>query len=183
MFYLKKRINLVALLSAVALTWMTSPVHADTYYSTPGTASPDRSVHVALRVPGNATVWFDGAKTQQTGPNRQFVSPPVSPNATYTYEIRVQWLSEGRTVERQRRVTVHAGEWITLDIPESQVPQRTTYGASTPDSSEYRGLPRGTSQNSFPSRSVAPLDTQSPMNGFGPPGSNDPWSTGGSFRG
>jgi uncharacterized protein (TIGR03000 family) len=150
----------------------------ESYYSpVAGTGSQaDQAVHIAIRVPGNAEVWFDGAKTRQTGESREFVSPPLASSRTYTYQIRTQWTEEGKTVDRTHRITVQAGDRIGLDLTNGSRTQTYDYGAISPrdenPGSFYPIIPRST----YPSPNVAPASEQSPMKGFGPPGSNHPYS-------
>jgi uncharacterized protein (TIGR03000 family) len=74
------------------------------------------TVTMRLSVPAGAKVWFDGAATAQTGADREFESPPLTPGREYTYHVRVQWHHNGKAVERTRAVTVHAGDRINLTI-------------------------------------------------------------------
>jgi len=93
------------------------PFDSDAY---PPSVSPNSArglpVTVTLKVPANAEVWFNGAKTTQTGAVRQFQSPPVEPGATYEYEIRVTWPEFGQPVTQTRHVTVRAGQNVDLDF-------------------------------------------------------------------
>jgi uncharacterized protein (TIGR03000 family) len=74
-------------------------------------------VEVEVRVPADAEIWFDGARTRQTGKVRQFVSPPVTPGHDYTYEVRARWKEGGKEVTQTRRITVHAGELVSIAFP------------------------------------------------------------------
>jgi uncharacterized protein (TIGR03000 family) len=87
-------------------------------YYTPVADSDPRSVTIRMRVPGSARVWFDGAATSQTGPDRWFESPALTPGREFVYNIRVQWQDNGKAVERSRAVTVHAGDRINLTFEE-----------------------------------------------------------------
>ncbi len=82
-----------------------------------------------MSVPANAEIWFDGAKTKQTGPSREFVSTPLAPDRSYTYHLRVRWTEDGRTIERTRRVPVRAGDRIRLDFTDGRSAQPYDYGA------------------------------------------------------
>ena len=98
-----------------------SPYYAATssegYYSTSTTAaSGKRRVHVNLRVPGDAKIWFEGSQTQQTGTARSFESPPLDAGQDYLYQIRVQWKQDGKDVTQTRQVAVHAGDVINLTV-------------------------------------------------------------------
>ena len=80
-------------------------------------AGVDRVVHFDVRVPADAAIWFDGVKTTQNGSAREFVSPPLAPGREYTYEIRARWKMEGREVSQSQRVTVRAGERVSVSFP------------------------------------------------------------------
>jgi uncharacterized protein (TIGR03000 family) len=138
----------------------------------------DRTVHIAIRVPSNAEIWFDAAKTQQAGESREFVSPPLAFARTYTYQIRTRWTEGGRTVDRTQAITVQAGDRIGLDFTNGSRTQPYSYGAISPREENpgffYPVLPRSSGLNP----NVAPASEQSPSKGFGPPGSNDPYSLG-----
>ena len=85
-----------------------------TYY--PTQADDGSAATIRMSVAGEARVWFDGAATSQTGADRTFVSPSLIPGREYVYHLRVQWNDNGKTVERTRDVTVHAGDRINLNI-------------------------------------------------------------------
>lgn len=70
-----------------------------------------------VRVPADAEVWLEGAKTQQTGDSRQFVSPPLKPGQDYHYEIKARWKQDGRDVEQTREVNVRAGGRVNVAFP------------------------------------------------------------------
>lgn len=74
------------------------------------------AVTVRLHVPTDAQVWFEGEATAQTGEDRDFVSPALTPGREYTYHIRVRWQENDKPVERKRDVKVHAGDRINLNI-------------------------------------------------------------------
>jgi uncharacterized protein (TIGR03000 family) len=85
------------------------------YYPQDQDVDPD-SVTIRMRVPTGARVWLGSKETSQTGTDRMFVSPSLEPGYEYVYHIRVQWNQNGETVERNREVTVHAGDVINLNI-------------------------------------------------------------------
>ena len=76
----------------------------------------ENAVTLRLQVPSGARVWLEGKETSQNGTNRMFVSPSLEPGYEYVYHIRVQWVQNGETVERNREVTVHPGDLINLSI-------------------------------------------------------------------
>jgi uncharacterized protein (TIGR03000 family) len=79
------------------------------------------AAYIAVRLPANAEIWFDGDKTTQTGSDRLFVTPPLSPDRDYTYKVRVQWSEDGRKVERMHSVAIRAGDRASLDFVSANV--------------------------------------------------------------
>jgi uncharacterized protein (TIGR03000 family) len=87
------------------------------YYNAPQVVSNDRPVQIIVRVPENAVVYFNGIKTNETGPVREFVSPAIEPGYDYEYQIQATWKnSNGQDVTRSVTRTVHAGESINVDF-------------------------------------------------------------------
>ena len=76
----------------------------------------DNQAHLRLSVPANAMIWFNGARTSQTGTERDFVSPVLTPGKEYTYEVRVRWQENGQVKERTRTLNVHANDWLRVDF-------------------------------------------------------------------
>lgn len=64
----------------------------------------------------DAEVWFQGAKTSQTGTQRLYESPPLKTGTEYTYQIRARWRSGSMDVEQTRSVAVRAGEHPRVDF-------------------------------------------------------------------
>jgi uncharacterized protein (TIGR03000 family) len=74
-------------------------------------------VYIEVRVPADAEIWFDGAKTVQAGTVRRFVSPPLTPGRDYSYEVRAKWREDERELTQSRRITFHAGEQVSITFP------------------------------------------------------------------
>jgi len=80
-----------------------------------------RRVRFEITVPyADAVVYFDGAKTKQTGLRRIFVTPPMQEDKEYTATIKVQWTKEDGTLSapRQKTFTVVAGETMQYTFVE-----------------------------------------------------------------
>jgi uncharacterized protein (TIGR03000 family) len=71
---------------------------------------------INVHVPANAQLWFDETPTRRTGTDRQFITPPLEPGRDYSYEVRARWRENGRDVEQNRTVAVHAGDRVTVDL-------------------------------------------------------------------
>lgn len=79
-------------------------------------ALTDSDVLFSVLVPANATVWFNGDKTTQTGQARDFHSADLTPGQNYTYTIRAQWMENGQMVDRTKKVRVTGGERRTVNF-------------------------------------------------------------------
>jgi uncharacterized protein (TIGR03000 family) len=91
------------------------------YYRTSTAEAPTKlAVRINLRVPADAKVWFDGRQTNQTGTARSFESPPLAVGPEYAYQVRIQWVQDGKKVEQTRQLIVHAGDAINLNLGSSQ---------------------------------------------------------------
>src|SRR5256885_12981359 len=67
------------------------------------------AARITVRLPAEAKLWVDGRPTKQTGPVREFVTPPVlRAGWTYRYTFRAGWAQDGRAVVRERPVPVRA---------------------------------------------------------------------------
>jgi uncharacterized protein (TIGR03000 family) len=83
---------------------------------------PDTTAHVTVKGPADAEIWFDDTKMMETGPVREFYSPPLARGRDYSYQVRLRWQQDGRTVTRTREVFVTAGSHVTVDFTN---PERT----------------------------------------------------------
>lgn len=101
--------------------------------------SSARSAPVLLRfvVPTNAEIWFDGVKTSQSGSAREFVSPALTPGHQYSYQVRVRWMNGDQPVEETRRLSVRAGDDVTVEMGRSRVGNTVSYSTS-PRTTETR---------------------------------------------
>ena len=85
--------------------------------NTPAPVQPDTTAHLAVKVPVDAEVWVEGRKTNSTGSAREFQSPPLTPGARYSYEIRARWNENGHQVDQTQQVEVTAGAHIDVTFP------------------------------------------------------------------
>lgn len=94
-------------------------------------AQEARTVLLKLLVPADAVVEIEGARTNQTGTERLFVSPALEEGKTYVYTIKVTWKENGKDKTVTEKVRVKAGESPvvnlrprpSLDVPFVPTPQ------------------------------------------------------------
>ena len=82
----------------------------------PGPSEPATAATLELHVPPGAEVWVMGEKTRLTGTARQFVSPPLEPGRSYTYDVKARWNEGSRPVEQTRKVRVKAGKRVEVEF-------------------------------------------------------------------
>ena len=92
-----------------------------------GVATPSNTAVIEVSVPADAKVWFDDSPTEQTGPERSFVSPPLTPGKTYSYVVTAQWRGpDGKDVVRKQPVSVRANESSSVEFVPRANPPTTT---------------------------------------------------------
>jgi uncharacterized protein (TIGR03000 family) len=94
----------------------TRPTYSYTAYYPQEPAVDTNAVTLRMHVPTEARVWIEDVATSTSGADRSFVSPALTPGREYVYHVRVVWEEKGKTVERNREFTVHAGDRIDLNI-------------------------------------------------------------------
>ena len=88
-------------------------------------ATPDRGT-VVVRLPADALLYAEGRKLSLTGPEREFVTPRLTPGE-YGYTFKVEYARNGETLSRSRQVVVRPGETVAVDFAEAQ-----TVGTAAP---------------------------------------------------
>src|SRR5207245_641837 len=67
-------------------------------------------------VPADAELFFDGDATTQTGTERLFVTPPLTPGTTFHYNLVARWKTDGKAVEQKRTVDVTSGGRVRVNF-------------------------------------------------------------------
>ncbi len=87
---------------------------------------PANQALLVVRLPAGATLTVDSSPTRQTGPERTFLSPPLTPGKTYSYELKATWEEGGKVKSVTREATVYAGKRTVIDLTaEPPVKKRT----------------------------------------------------------
>jgi uncharacterized protein (TIGR03000 family) len=76
----------------------------------------DNCAHLEIMVPPDAQLWFNGIPTTESGADRTFVSPPLTPGQNYSYDITARWVDNGQPVQEHRSIHVHANQWSSIDL-------------------------------------------------------------------
>ena len=74
-------------------------------------------------------------KTQQKGSVREYESPALTQDKTYTFHLRARWTQNGQPVEAAREVQARAGQQVTVDFTapqREQVPVPKEDGSASP---------------------------------------------------
>jgi len=150
--------------------------------SKPAKATAGIPATVVVHLPADARLTIDGQATTSTAAERRFVSPPLAAGQDFHYTFKAEFNKDGKKTVAREVVSVRAGRetivWLGTSpganetrafyfAPESQ-PVTTYYGSTT--------YPESYSGGAYSLR-VLPMSEQDPLNGSGPPGSDDPNST------
>jgi uncharacterized protein (TIGR03000 family) len=63
-----------------------------------------------VSVPAEAKVFVNGAATTSTGSDRQFISRGLNAGNRYSYEVKAEYVKDGKTVSETKSVTLGPGE-------------------------------------------------------------------------
>jgi uncharacterized protein (TIGR03000 family) len=101
-----------------------APAPAQTQEPPQAPPAADNAAHLQLVVPENAEVLFDGGKTTQTGPIREFISPKLPDGKVYDYTIVVRYSDAGgKPVTDRRVIHVRANDWFKIDFTRPAPPE------------------------------------------------------------
>jgi uncharacterized protein (TIGR03000 family) len=67
-------------------------------------------------VPAEARVLFDDTLTKQTGPDRQYVTPPLARGKSFTYILKATWMEGSQEIVRMAVAKVEAGKEVRVDL-------------------------------------------------------------------
>jgi uncharacterized protein (TIGR03000 family) len=69
-----------------------------------------------VTLPAGATLMIGSSPTEQTGPERWFVSPPLERGKKYVYMLTATWPEKGKSVAVTREAAVSAGALTAVDF-------------------------------------------------------------------
>jgi uncharacterized protein (TIGR03000 family) len=93
------------------------PAGYQSFYPQGGTqGQQDNRAFIHVRVPPNAQVFFDDTPTKQSGPERNFVTPPLD-GKNYSYDVSARWTdNNGKEQRESRTVRLTPGQSINVDF-------------------------------------------------------------------
>jgi uncharacterized protein (TIGR03000 family) len=77
--------------------------------------SQDSAV-LTVAVPAEAKIFVNGLETTSAGAERNYVSRDLRPGFNYTYELRAEFVRDGKTVTETKSVTLTAGQNARVDF-------------------------------------------------------------------
>jgi uncharacterized protein (TIGR03000 family) len=81
------------------------------------------AAYIIVNCPPNAEIYLEGKLSEQSGPTRTFISPPLPPNQKFVYIVRASW-SEGRNRrEQSQEIVIQAGRQAHVQFPFGTEPQ------------------------------------------------------------
>jgi uncharacterized protein (TIGR03000 family) len=82
--------------------------------------TPADKALLVVRLPAGAALTIGDTVTKQTGPERTFVSPPLTPGKSYSYDLKATWDENGKTKKVMRQVQVAAGRRTVVDLTKDE---------------------------------------------------------------
>jgi uncharacterized protein (TIGR03000 family) len=69
-----------------------------------------------VRLPADAELWLNGQRMKGTGPERDFITPPLKEGETYAYQVKARWTQDGQPSEEAIEVKVRANKATTVRL-------------------------------------------------------------------
>jgi uncharacterized protein (TIGR03000 family) len=97
-----------------------------------GASLPADRVGVVVTVPADAKVYVNGHLTKSTGERRQYSSGGLKPESSYEYQVRAEYIRDGKPVREEKTVLLTAGKSAALVF--NATPTDQLAGVSTNES-------------------------------------------------
>jgi len=139
----------------------------------PNVNVPQGAALITVHVPPDAQLWFEDHQTQQQGPFRQFVTPQLDPNQTFSYTVRARWNQNGQPVDRSKKVSVHSGERATVDFMRDMGNDGNALPTGTVAPADRTNINPGTDNLNRPNDNLNRTTNPLPTNPGGTSGTNN----------
>ena len=77
--------------------------------------TPD-TIILTVTVPADAKVVVNGHETTSTGVLRQFVTKKLKPGEVYKYQVKTEFVRDGKTVSEEKSIQLTGGQTGELDF-------------------------------------------------------------------
>jgi uncharacterized protein (TIGR03000 family) len=71
---------------------------------------------IIVNLPADATLTVDGRATTSTSARRVFVSPSLNSDREYYYELKAEFMKDGKPVTISKRINVRAGAEAVVEL-------------------------------------------------------------------
>jgi uncharacterized protein (TIGR03000 family) len=80
---------------------------------------------VVIKLPADAKLYFDDRPTRQTGAERTYVTPELTPGKEYVYQVKIEYTRDGRMMTQAKSVSVRAGQTSRVEFGEAAAVARS----------------------------------------------------------
>ena len=115
---------------SVGYSYSTSGTSVATYAKAKTSGS---SAMLTVRVPQDAKVFVNGSATKSTGTERRYVSRGLKSGESYTYQVKVEVVRDGKTLEEVKEVKLQTGENASLAFDLNDADVETTLTVQVPE--------------------------------------------------
>jgi uncharacterized protein (TIGR03000 family) len=77
---------------------------------------PANAALVIVKIPQEAELWLNDAKTLQAGSNRQFVTPPLTEDVEFSFTVRARWRIKNAELSRTEIIRLRPGAVVTVNF-------------------------------------------------------------------
>jgi uncharacterized protein (TIGR03000 family) len=85
------------------------------------------SATVVIKLPADAELYFDDRPTKQVGAERTYVTPELTPDREYVYQVKIGYTRDGRMMTQTKSVSVRAGQTSRVEFGEAAAVARNGY--------------------------------------------------------
>lgn len=123
---------------------------------------------IRVHVRPDAQVMFEDSPTQQMGPERIFITPPLEGSGNYTYKVTARWRDQnGKEESKTKTVRFSAGKTVDVDFMSAQNQQNVRPGTGGTEESEP-AIPNEKTPNRRDQNLSPPATPQNPGNATNP---------------
>jgi uncharacterized protein (TIGR03000 family) len=89
------------------------------------------SALLSVKVPADAKVFVNDRPNTSTGIDREYISRELQPSASYSYNIRAEFVRDGKPVTEEKSVRLTAGQTASLNFADGEEQVQTADSGDT----------------------------------------------------